>query len=803
MPPLTKPKMSLKFYDHGYVSRTDSMSDMNTPVSGSERKHNRMRRASIDQSPLYVRAVDPAKTPHARAPVFIPLNWPKFDCRRPIVETSSVATRHASQDMIQSKSSNQVQPTRTIRKTSSVSSAAVVSLPAITTPRAQGTNSDQSQRIPQLATAPHESGEETSTAGSQSELVANASSARGEVSVKHQASRRHTSRTSRTSALSWLHGAAHHSQETAEGEKTKTSWPSSTFWSTSAAEIPMHRQPVPPTAERSDPNPAKNERQQRRNRLVRALEARVERTLHEFELDAARMGLFMLDETIATESSRTVQGRLLVARSKLLACLGEHEKAGHSFEKALDNEPSNSHLRQHLTASCKHIEYSRFYHIRPRTPCVKFPDRRLAAAAQVVDEQQSANGTIETTGFEQFDISDLVYSQMELRAAILNATEDGVVATRAIGTILRQLKKTQRVSKRKRAAIREALCDGELNEESRALLLSILPPPPREDYAMMQKALDTHHGHVEAVFHFFAGKGEILHHDRNMMTKEQFLNFVRACGIDVVPDVVLDTFNRACKHIHGDLDIFDAVEEIHALADNAPLDASTELSLHDFPAALIRLAYESYHQPSLDARFEMLLDKNVDGDCMSAVLDSLRGRIAETMETPPVMKALEEADEWLIVAFGGHSHTCRGARTTSMVFSKFSMEDATMDLSGWIRCLDLMHVFGNTLTKHKAMQIFLHDMEDADDEDAHQQLVYPEFRQCIARITVVKYGGDIEETDDNDFVPESFALVLKQFVERHVAPMVAKMNGSGKSPRRGALQRQAKTKKEKIEATHE
>ena len=565
----------------------------------------------------------------------------------------------------------------------------------------------------------------------------------------------------------------------------------------------MHRQPVPPTAERSDPNPAKNERQQRRNRLVRALEARVERTLHEFELDAARMGIFMLDETIVTESSRTVQGRLLVARSKLLALLGEHEKAGHSFKKALDNDPSNSNLQQHLTSSCKHIEYSRFYHTHLRTPCVKFPDPKLAAAAQVVDELQSANGTIETTGFEQFDISDLVYSQMELRAAILNATEDGVVATRAIGTILRQLKKTQRVSKRKRAAIREALCDGELNEESRALLLSILPPPPREDYAMMQKALDTHHGHVEAVFHFFAGKGEILHHDRNMMTKEQFLNFVRACGIDLVPDVVLDTFNRACKHIHGDLDIFDAVEEIHALADNAPLDASTELSLHDFPAALVRLAYESYHQPSLDARFEMLLDKNVDGDCMSAVLDSLRGRIAETMETPPVIKALEEADEWLIVAFGGHSTTCRGARTTSMVFSKTSMEDATMDISGWIRCLDLMHVFGNTLTKHKAMQIFLHDMEDADDEDAHQQLVYPEFRQCIARITVVKYGGDIEETDDNDFVPESFALVLKQFVERHVAPMVAKMNGSGKSPRRGALQRQAKTKKEKIEATHE
>ena len=47
------------------------------------------------------------------------------------------------------------------------------------------------------------------------------------------------------------------------------------------------------------------------------------------------------------------------------------------------------------------------------------------------------------------------------------------------------------------ASIKEALDDGDMDEEDKALLLSICPPLPKEDWAAILKLLEEHHGYIK------------------------------------------------------------------------------------------------------------------------------------------------------------------------------------------------------------------------------------------------------------------------------------------------------------------
>ena len=87
-------------------------------------------------------------------------------------------------------------------------------------------------------------------------------------------------------------------------------------------------------------------------------------------------------------------------------------------------------------------------------------------------------------------------------------------------------------------ALDEALGDGDLDEEDKAMLLSICPPEPIDDWERLlfgtgrdeskpDCSLSAQHGYIKSLFRWYAVKGTVGMDDVEDMGKGQFKNFAK------------------------------------------------------------------------------------------------------------------------------------------------------------------------------------------------------------------------------------------------------------------------------------
>jgi hypothetical protein len=111
------------------------------------------------------------------------------------------------------------------------------------------------------------------------------------------------------------------------------------------------------------------------------------------------------------------------------------------------------------------------------------------------------------TGWHKVDVSDLVRDRLMLRHVITSAVADGEVDRSEMRDIYKILAR-HRVPKRKMDEVKAALEDGQMDENDKQLLLSFVPPDPREDWKATVRLLEQERSFLNTVFRYYGSLGD-------------------------------------------------------------------------------------------------------------------------------------------------------------------------------------------------------------------------------------------------------------------------------------------------------
>jgi hypothetical protein len=209
------------------------------------------------------------------------------------------------------------------------------------------------------------------------------------------------------------------------------------------------------------------------------------------------------------------------------------------------------------------------------------------------------------------------------RQAILEAVEDGMVDEKELFAIVLALKRTD-LPKKTVKQVEEALGDGHMDEEDTALLMSLCPPSPTDDWDAILVLLNEDQGFIKTVFRFYCVEGATGNTNIDSMGLVQFSKFAKACKM--VDNKKLKTHDVDRIFLRANKDRLDATDDVFKNQSTKKQmkkevrNLDNELVVSEFAAALIRLAHARHRGIiSIRDRLKALIEDQLRPNAMKEV----------------------------------------------------------------------------------------------------------------------------------------------------------------------------------------
>eukprot|EP01048_Picozoa_sp_COSAG05_P005027 COSAG05_NODE_289_length_12065_cov_9.271519_4_plen_655_part_00 len=387
-------------------------------------------------------------------------------------------------------------------------------------------------------------------------------------------------------------------------------------------------------------------------------------------------------------------------------------KLGASFlQTALNQDPGNTTYHTEWVRLNQLINVERTFYghrIRVKDPLPKAVHGQGTPEPEPEDAPPPVAAEMDED-WRHMDISDIAYEQTLLHDAIVDAVDDGQVDPREITQITNMMKRSLGGGKYGKTMVKKvqaALGDGDLSEEDMALLRSLCPPEPRDDWDRIVASFQSEFGYLKTLFRYYAlqGSGD---GDGDDMGKGQFsayaaeIQVLDKSSIDLNAGCIDRIFLRGNQDRTGGLDIFKRENQGKKLKDKAGARGDgaidNEMELKEFVCANVRLAHAKYRElPSLADRWEKLLADNIKpfanlGDVEDEVTILLESRSGRAW-----------IGKWLSlfeIIFGAY------CMSDSEVGSGTSKQ--TMDMKEFLGFLADAGLLGKALTNREARGIFV------------------------------------------------------------------------------------------------
>ena len=432
--------------------------------------------------------------------------------------------------------------------------------------------------------------------------------------------------------------------------------------------------------------------------------------------------------------------------------LGRPVSAISGLWSGLQKEPDNARLIHAFESARDTIKLDRTYwpverdrgrYYPPAEHDGKVPPPKRVLERNPLDEE-----------WKRLDIQDIMQEQSLLRQAIFAAIEDGEVDKKELELIMRCLRRA-RIAPETQELVREALGDGEMDDDDRALLMSVCPPAPSDDWNAMLAILKEEQGYLKTVFRMYCMEGAQGKSDGASMTLIQFGKFVQAAKVLAKGILDLATCDRI--FLRANQDRTEGLENLLAKPQKgqqmrAVQNKDTELVVHEFAAALIRLAHARYRRlPSIEERLKTLICDNIKQYALAGAIDD---SFSARLEEPEPAMILQECRPQLKKIFATFS-----ASDTTIALADAS---GTMSMVEWIDLCERCQLITPAFTLREARRVFVQvNLDDEiyvqeDDANNADELVFEEFEECLCR-------GALEYYPEDDAHP--LAECLRSFFE--------------------------------------
>lgn len=430
-------------------------------------------------------------------------------------------------------------------------------------------------------------------------------------------------------------------------------------------------------------------------------------------------------------------------RSCAQIALGRHANAISGLWSGLQQEPENTRLLHAFATAQRTIKVERVYWPVERDRDRYYPPAAHEGKAPEPPKKKVLERAPLDEEWKSLDIQDIMQEQSLLRQAILSAINDGEVDKKELELIMRYLRRA-RIAADTQELVREALSDGEMDDDDRALLMSICPPGPADDWAAMLVVLEEEQGFLKTVFRFYCMEGSQGKSAASSMTLIQFGKFVKASK--VIAKGIVDVGMCDRIFLRANQDRSDGLEALLAKPKNGKKkmkevqNKDNELVVHEFAAAIIRLAHARYRQfPSIEERLKTVINDNIKKYAMAGAVDD---SFATRLEEPEPAMVLQEYRP-----------------KVQKIFSKFSASDTTvgstdasgtMNMTEWLNLCERCGLITPSFTVREARQMFVQvNLDDElylqeDSENNADELVFDEFEECLARAALELYPEDDE-----------------------------------------------------------
>jgi Ca2+-binding EF-hand superfamily protein len=456
-------------------------------------------------------------------------------------------------------------------------------------------------------------------------------------------------------------------------------------------------------------------------------------------------------------------------RSCAQMALGRPARAIGGLWSGLQREPDNARLLEAFTSARQTIKVDRAYWPVERDRDRYYPPAVHDGKAPEPPKKKVLERAPLDEEWKTLDIQDIMQEQSLLRQAVLAAIDDGDVDKRELELIMRYLRRA-RIAADKQEMVREALSDGDMDDDDRVLLMGICPPAPADDWAAMLVILEEEQGFLKTVFRFYCMEGSQGKAEASSMTLIQFGKFVKAAKILAKGVIDLGQVDRI--FLRANQDRSEGLEELMASKPKKGAkkkmkevqNKDNELVVHEFAAAIIRLAHARYREyPSIEARLQKIVQDNIKEYAMAGAIDD---SFAARLEEPEPALVLEE-------------HRLKNKK----IFVKFSASDTTlsssdasgtMSMSEWLGLCEKCGLITPLFTVREARQMFVQvNLDDElyiqeDDGNNADELIFDEFEECLCRAALELYPED----DDH-----SLADCMRSFFEVFVPHAIAASQG--------------------------
>ena len=491
-------------------------------------------------------------------------------------------------------------------------------------------------------------------------------------------------------------------------------------------------------------------------------------------------------------------------------------QAAYSFAHGLQSSPSNGAIAVELVRAVSAVGHDRFFHQRARTPQPTYPAPERGGSTSEAPRGAPTESILPPATYppekpatppkekqrlelddswRQLDIADIMEEQARMKHTIDEALLDGRIDAEEVESISWQLKRSG-LSKAKKEEVLAAIVQNyeeavDLGPEHVALLRSITPPDPLEDWQGILKVLDEEVGFLKTIFRFYCLEGKTGGQDVETMGMAQFGKFCKACTIvdKNLPISACDRiFLRANQDRLGDLDdvMSKKLTKKQAAKKKKMKKAGPdhELEVHEFAAATIRCAHAKYRQlPSVADRYRKLMT-----DCIKAnsVFD-LEDDLSVAVNSVPVVEVMQKHEKGLVRIFNKWCAADATAFTAA--------EASTMNLPEWMMFLGACNLVGpggisSRIARSMFVQVNLDDelYEQSDSDNDASELVFDEFSECVVRLGDAMWGngatygdtrqavikGDLDHADCLREYHEGLAKMLDWFIAEELIPRATK-----------------------------
>ena len=366
--------------------------------------------------------------------------------------------------------------------------------------------------------------------------------------------------------------------------------------------------------------------------------------------------------------------------------------------------------------------------------------------------------------WKHMDLADIMKEQSILKNAIESAIDDGEVDEKELEFIMRCMRRVD-LPKDKQKLIRDALADGDMDEDDETLLRSVCPPDAMEDWKNMLDIIEEEQGYIKMVFRYYCMEGSVGKAEGKSMTLVQFGKFAQAVQIIDGKIVNSGMVDRIFLRANMDRSLED--NKIFKQRKGAPKveNKDNELVVHEFGAAMIRVAHARYRShPSLAGRLKLIIEENLKKFAMGDAVDD---NFIYKLKEPEVEQLVDTYRERMMKVFQRFSAT--DTRVNS------GNASGTMNMAEWLSMCESSGIISPEFTVREARMIFVQvNLDDElylqeDDENNADELVYDEFEECLCRVALELYPA------------ESFTLMesIRSFLDDFL-PVAAKINISVK-----------------------